>query len=437
MRLGYAAGTRTHQADFQIAAGAIGCILRERPQCRLVLFRDPAYQTPIVDAAEFPAMAGLDGQIEWRDMVSLEDLPNELARFDINLAPLEVGNPFCEAKSELKYFEAALVEVCTIASPTDPMRRAIEDGETGVLATSTDAWYAAMLKLVDDPALRRRLAHAAYLDVLGQFGPQCRMAALGSMLRQIEGAERGAMAFELDLRRRADVARPQFDIPEAERIFVSDQDQAAEVTIIVPVYNYARYVTEALESVLYQTLAPLDLVVIDDASTDKSLSVTREWASRHANRFNRLVVLRNHRNAGLARTRNVGFDAAETPFVLPLDADNRLRSDCATRCLDALRRSQAAFAYPFLQCFGDADELRGTQPFSAIQFATGNYIDAMALVAKWAWAAVGGYAHIRYGWEDYDFWCRCVEHGLWGQHVPEFLPTIGCTTRRCCTRKQT
>ncbi len=421
VRLGYAAGTRTHQADFQIAADAIGRILRERPQCRLVLFRDPAYQTPILDAAEFPGMAGLDEQIEWRDMVSLRDLPNELARFDINLAPLEVGNPFCEAKSELKYFEAALVEVCTIASPTAPMRRAIHDGENGLLAESADAWYAAMLALVDDPALRRRLAHDAYLDVLWQFGPQRRMAALSSILQQMEGAERGATAFELDLRRRGGAARPRFDIPEAEQIFVSDRDDAAEVTVVVPVYNYARYVIEALDSVLGQTLGPLDLVVVDDASTDKSLALTRDWAGRHASRFNRLLVLRSRRNSGLARARNAGFDAAETPFVLPLDADNRLRPECTAKCLRALRGSQAAFAYPFLQCFGYADHLTGTQPFSAIRFATGNYIDAMALIAKWAWAAVGGYAHIPYGWEDYDFWCRCVEQGFWGQQVPEIL----------------
>ena len=45
----------------------------------------------------------------------------------------------------------------------------------------------------------------------------------------------------------------------------------------------------------------------------------------------------------------------------------------------------------------------------------------MALIGKWAWAAVGGYTHIQSGWEDYDFWCRCVEHGFWGLHVPEVL----------------
>ena len=43
----------------------------------------------------------------------------------------------------------------------------------------------------------------------------------------------------------------------------------------------------------------------------------------------------------------------------------------------------------------------------------------MALICKWAWAGVGGYTHIQYGWEDYDFWCRCVEFGFWGRQAPE------------------
>ena len=65
-------------------------------------------------------------------MVPLADLPAEMARFDVSIAPLEVGNVFCEAKSELKYVQAALLDVCTIASPTGPYRRAIRDGENWV-----------------------------------------------------------------------------------------------------------------------------------------------------------------------------------------------------------------------------------------------------------------------------------------------------------------
>ena len=422
IRLGYAAGTRTHQADFRVAVDAIATLLRERPQCRLVLFRDPAAHTPVLMVDEFSVLAGLEAQIEWRDMVPLGELANEMARFDINLVPLEAGNPFCESKSELKYFESALVEVCTVASATGPMRAAIRDGETGRIADTPAAWHQVLRELVDDPQQRARLARAAYFDVLWRFGPQRRAATLGAILAQLDGDERGAAAFELELRRHKQSAVPRhIDIPPAETVFQSDRDGVAEVTVVVPLYNYAHYIEEALESVRLQSLSPLDLVVVDDASTDDSLAVALAWIRRHAGRFNRIVVLRNHTNAGLARTRNMGFAMAETPFVLPLDADNKLRPDCGARCLAAMHTSQAAFVYPSLQCFGSVDFAIGEAPFTANRLIGGNYIDAMALIAKWAWAAVGGYAHIDNGWEDYDFWCNCVEHGLWGLHVPEIL----------------
>ena len=180
----------------------------------------------------------------------------------------------------------------------------------------------------------------------------------------------------------------------------------AAVSVVIPLYNYAHYIQEALELVRMQTLPLLDLVVVDDGSTDASLQVTVDWATRHASRFNRIVVLRNRENAGLGRTRNAGFDAAETQFVLPLDADNRLLPDCCASLLRALDGSRSGFAYPRIRSFGDSNKMFGDEPFSAMRFAGGNYIDAMALVGKWAWAAVGGYEHIPHGWEDYDFWCR-------------------------------
>jgi hypothetical protein len=60
------------------------------------------------------------------------------------------------------------------------------------------------------------------------------------------------------------------------------------------------------------------------------------------------------------------------------------------------------------------------EEWSAEGLIYGNYIDAMALVPKYTWALVGGYRSMR-GWEDYDFWCRCVENRLEGVHVPEIL----------------
>jgi glycosyltransferase involved in cell wall biosynthesis len=421
VRIGYAAGSRTHQRDFAQAAGAVARLLADRPECRLVLFETPDGVDKLLDVAEFAAIAARPAQIEWWPMMPLDRLPEAMSRFDINLAPLEHGNPFCEAKSELKYFEAALVEVPTVASPTGPLRRAIRDGETGFLAASPDDWYRALSALAGDAALRRRMAHAAYLDVVWRHGPERRAERVLSMLRQVQGGAEGCRAFALELARESAPPAGLPAIPESETIFSIDRLGEAAVTVVVPLHNYARFIVEALDSVRAQTLETLDLIVVDDASTDESLAVARDWAERNAARFNRILVLRNLVNARLAQTRNAGFDAAETPFVLPLDADNRLLPDCCARTLEAARANHAAFAYPEIRYFGAMDRVIGTVPYAPMRLAGGNYIDAMALVSKPAWAAVGGYAHIEHGWEDFDFWCRFAELGLLGVKVPEVL----------------
>ena len=91
--------------------------------------------------------------------------PSEIARFDINLAPLEVGNPFVEAKSELKFFEAAICDVPTIASPSGPHKRAIQHGENGLLASTADEWARALAQLVADEQLRKRIGREAHRRV--------------------------------------------------------------------------------------------------------------------------------------------------------------------------------------------------------------------------------------------------------------------------------
>jgi glycosyltransferase involved in cell wall biosynthesis len=185
VRIGYASGSRTHQRDFAVAADALAAVMRGRPACRLVLFREPRRGTPLLDVHEFPSLAGLESRIEWRPLVPLERLPEELARFDINLAPLEVGNVFCEAKSELKYFEAALVGVPTIASPTSPLRKAISHDETGLLATTPTEWRDRLDRLVVDAALRTRLGQAAHNHVLRYYDPDSHRERVRALLDRL------------------------------------------------------------------------------------------------------------------------------------------------------------------------------------------------------------------------------------------------------------
>jgi len=429
LRIGYAGGSRTHQKDFAVIAEAVAAALRARPQTRLVLFCNPHDRVGLVLIQEFPAFDGLADQIEWRALVPLAELPNELARLDINLVPLEVGNPFVEAKSELKYPEAALAGVCSVASPTGPYRRAITDGVTGFLASAPAEWQATLLRLIDDPGLRARVARAALLDVLWRFGPERRADLMRDFLLNARVAQRGAEAAAAARAFAAGLARNSLPhalpvVNEAETLFRHDALGDAEVTVVVASFNYADYVLEALESARLQTLGPLDLVVVDDASTDPAtMELVLDWAQTHAGRFNRLLVLRHRSNAGLGGTRNTGFAAAETRWVMPLDADNRLRPDCTERLLACAAGTGAAFAYPRLQQFGDQQAVFSDQPWEPQVLVGGNYIDAMTLVAKWAWAAAGGYYVQRdaMGWEDYDLWCRFAELGHHGIAVPEIL----------------
>ncbi len=421
IRIGYAGGSRTHQRDFAAAAPAIARVLRAYPQTRLTLFRDPSSGEGLVLIDEFAEFADLADRIEWRDMVSLADLPGEIARFAINIAPLQTDNIFCEAKSELKFFEAALAGVPTVASPTGPFRRAIEDGTSGLLAASEDEWFGALSRLVERPDERARLAQAAYHVSIARFGPEARAEAFALMLAQIEGGAAGAAAFERQRYRDALPPTPAPHVPQSDTLFVRDDLGQALVTVIVPVFNYADYVPEALQSVAEQTLHLLDLVVIEDASPDDSGAMVLDWIRANAQRFNRVRVLRHRENAGLGFTRNSGFATAETPFVLPLDADNRLRPTACETLLCHLQDSTAAYAYPAIQKFGDASDVVGEAPYSVLRLQPGNYIDAMALVRKSAWALAGGYDHVRYGWEDFDLWARIAERGGFGLGVRKIL----------------
>ena len=422
LRIGYAAGTRTHQADFAACTGALVRLAAERPDLTLVLFRDAAGE-PLVTFECPTSLDALADRIEWRDAVPFAALPAEIARFDIAICPLETGNPFCESKSEWKYVEAALASVPCVASPTGPLRRAIRDGETGFLAADAQGWYAALAALAGDADLRARVGAAALAHVLWRFGPQRRAELWRGLLDSRASANSRARGWEMALGRGQHAG---FGLPAAAPtlpVWAHDTLRAAPVAVAITSFNYAAFVVEALDSVAAQTLEALELVVIDDCSIDDSLAVITAWAQAHAARFTRIRVERTVRNAGLGPARNAAFAAADAPHIMSLDADNRLRPACCEALHALLLRESCAFAYSTIPQFGDMQLAISALPYEPARFIRGNYIDAMALVAKWAWAAAGGYYDNpdARGWEDFDLWCRLAELGQGGVWHPEPL----------------
>lgn len=211
----------------------------------------------------------------------------------------------------------------------------------------------------------------------------------------------------------------------AETLFTATDRRAAPadlVSVAVSLFNYARFLPECLDSVAAQRHAALELIVVDDASDrDGSAEVARGWLAAHAERFWRVLLLRHPANQGLAQARNTAFRHARGEHVFVLDADNALYPRAIARLHAVLRAEPFDAAYTQLELFGAEQGLGPADLWRREYFARRNYVDAMALVAHRAWREVGGYTHIEGGWEDYDFWCKFVEHGLVGAYVPEIL----------------
>ncbi|MCT8997417.1 glycosyltransferase family 2 protein [Chelativorans intermedius] len=212
-------------------------------------------------------------------------------------------------------------------------------------------------------------------------------------------------------------------VQETEILFESRRNAALwpDVTVVIPLYNYQGFITETLNSVREQSLNSIGLVVVDDCSTDASASVVSEWLKRNNDRFERSLLAKNVRNAGLSVTRNTGTSLTNSPFLFFLDADNIIFRRCLDRLMEALKESSAVFAYSILDVFGARRGLMGTEVFNRERFKRGNYIDAMALIRREALIQLGGYHDLKFGWEDFDLWLRICENGDYGIQIPEIL----------------
>lgn len=210
--------------------------------------------------------------------------------------------------------------------------------------------------------------------------------------------------------------------PRPVKVVSEQRAEAPAVSVIVTLYNYARFVEDCLDSLARQTQAGLELIVVDDCSTDDGLMRVLRWVELNARHFAGFRIAAHLENMGLAYARNTAFGLATAPRVFVMDADNLLYPRAIERCMQAMDASGSAGAYTQIEVFGDRAGIMGTDFWDRERFKFGNYVDAMALVAKSAWEQVGGYTQLSAnGWEDYDFWCKFVEHGLHCTFVPEML----------------
>jgi hypothetical protein len=192
LRMGYLSGTITHDRDWAEVEPAVLEVMARHPEVELWL---GGHLNPS------PALAVVQDRVRRLPLLDWRELPGVLRDLDVNLAPLEPGNRFNEAKSAIKWLEAALTATPTVASSTEPFREAIDDGVNGLLATGHDAWVAALELLVSDGSERARLGRRARRDALLRWSPHLQadryLAVLEAARRRVaeQGHHRSTSAF--------------------------------------------------------------------------------------------------------------------------------------------------------------------------------------------------------------------------------------------------
>jgi len=199
------------------------------------------------------------------------------------------------------------------------------------------------------------------------------------------------------------------------------------VSVVLSLYNYGHCVLDTLGTVARQTLSRIELVIVDDASTDDGPQRVQLWLQQQVGRFAGARLVQHHHNGGLAAARNTGFAQARAPWVWVQDADNPLAPRALEQCyrLAECVQSHVAVVHPLLLTVPEGASPQVFQgegrPWQRAIFEPANAVDAMALVRRSAWEDVGGYVHIPGGWEDYDFWCSLIEAGWTGVQCPQAL----------------
>jgi glycosyltransferase involved in cell wall biosynthesis len=190
------------------------------------------------------------------------------------------------------------------------------------------------------------------------------------------------------------------------------------VSVVIPCYNYGQYVVEAVDSCLASTFQDIEVVVVNNGSTDPHTNEVLKDLRKPRTR-----VIHVKHNVGLSNGRNVGIQAARGKYILPLDADDKIHPTLIEKTFRVLeQRPEVGFVTVGLEYFGDLQWSWVPPPFDMSRLLRENIVCVASLFRKQAWKDAGGYNESMLdGYEDWDFWISLAEKGWQGDVVPEPL----------------
>lgn len=130
------------------------------------------------------------------------------------------------------------------------------------------------------------------------------------------------------------------------------------VSVIVPIYNTQEYLSDCLDSIIFQSLKNIEILCINDGSTDQSLEIMQEYAKKD----NRIVVI-NQKNCGLSATRNRGIELAKGKYIFFLDSDDKICNHALQLLYESAEENDSEAVFFNADAFYESEELERNFPY--------------------------------------------------------------------------
>lgn len=190
------------------------------------------------------------------------------------------------------------------------------------------------------------------------------------------------------------------------------------VSILMPAYNQADYVAEALDSLLAQSYDRWEVAVVDDGSPDGVADVVRPYVEK-----DKRIRFYHTENGGVSAARNFAASVTSGELMLPLDADDLLEPQFIEKCVsEFVGNPETRLVYTDWEWFGAEKGGFDNRYRGYTRLLVDNVINATAMYRRADFLRVGGYdTQIPYGYEDWEFWIRMLNNEARVCRIPEKL----------------
>lgn len=180
------------------------------------------------------------------------------------------------------------------------------------------------------------------------------------------------------------------------------------VSVVVPCYNHGMFLEETVQSVQKSGWSNVEIIIVDDGSTDNSAAVSKRMVEQYSN-----VRYIYQENSGPSVARNKGIAAARGELILPLDADDLISAEYIGEAAKEFEKDpELKLVYCEAEKFGDKTGKWILDEYSPRKLAFRNMIFVSGIFKKSDWLEAGGYSEeIKVGYEDWEFWISLLKTG--------------------------